>query len=193
MKNKHEFNINIFIIAGLVVMSLITGIKYLTSTEFGIVGLLLTFIYGGLLGNLAISKHTSLMKNLVFFSFIFYVIWSFLNPITIAGDNIIINKIELWVVILIGIILLEREILNSIARILKKPQKLMPAFFGTLALFVLLSVSGVDKFINLLISDYWYIGAPLLAIWLLYLYFFIGKQFKSLTGKINKTLKMVGR
>jgi len=184
-KDQPMINPYIFMISGTLLISLISGIKYLVGDVMSLLGYILIFLYGGFVGHLAMSKHTSLLKNFSFFSIIGLIVWTYLSPIQSIGGNTIIRNVEFWTLILLGIIFFEREVLNSIQRVREKPQHMYPAFIGSIAILVLFSVTGLNEYVGELFRRFWW----LLLVWFGFLYIILGKNMKRISKSIVKRLE----
>jgi hypothetical protein len=165
MKKKEELNLTIFFISGLLLMTVISAIKFANNAEFGIWSSVFTFIYGGLVGQLATTKHTSFLKNLSFGGVVFFVVWTALNPVQTAGNIVSFKSTQIQVIILLVIIFLEEEILNTFRRMRKAPTSYAPGFFGIFALLIILSKIGVLGYITDIIFKIWQVGIIVLLLW----------------------------
>jgi hypothetical protein len=183
---KDKFNLTIFFISGILFMSFISAIKYGNNVEFGLFATMLTFLYGGIVGNLAITRHTSFVKNLSFFGALFFTLWTALNPVQAVNNIISIKSTEFQVIILLAIIFFEEEVLNTFRKMRNKPTSYIPGFIGIFAVIWILSEVGVMQSITEFIFKSWKIGLLALIVWWGFL---INLALKNLDGIATKLKK----
>jgi hypothetical protein len=178
-----------FFLSGIVFMALIAVIKYVTKTDIGIVGLLVSFAFGGVVGLLAITEKDTFLKNVVFIGAFAWLIWALLVPIETVGGNWVIKKTELLAIITIVVIFLEQDFLNMIRKMTKKPTRFGVGVVGVLLLGWLLDRLG---FWEWLFQYWWVIVVSLLIFW--GWLFIRGANFlKKLLNTLTNVLERRGR
>lgn len=194
-KGKNGFKIDqmsAFLISGLIFMIVIASIKYAVMQPSSPMALIISFLFGGLVGHVAMSKKDSFLKNIVFIGAVTWIIWAILNPIDSVAGNLIIKQTEIMAIIAFVIILVEQEFVNSIRRMNSKPTKLRIGFLGLIALFILFNVSGLQKMVTTWLGQHWEIGVIVLLLWIIFLFIFLStkgvKLGKKLFNKIGRIL-----
>jgi hypothetical protein len=182
---KNKFDTQTFIISGALILFVLSGLLHLTANDFGFRTIIILFLYGGMLGIMAKSKHTSFIKNVSFFSLIFFILWTITNPLDIVSGSTIIDNMEFWILALIAVLFLDREIWNAVRRAAGKPQTLAPTFIGSMAILIVFQISGISE----LLFQYWQVMAVFLVFWFIILYFIVGKQLDKLGAAIIKRLE----
>lgn len=181
-----------FYITGILFMIVVSTIKYLTNTEMSITALLASFIFGGVVGLLATTKKDSFLKNVVFIAAIAWLIWAMLNPITTIGNSLVIKQTELLAIIAFVVIMLERDILNSINRTRHKPIHFGIGIFGITAIFYFLNSTTFWKELMSGAGYLYYLIAMILGS-LIYLYVrlkkVLGKASNSIIGVFQRKRK----
>lgn len=174
----------VFFISGAIFMVVMAAINYAVMQNMTVWNLLINFLFGGLVGHLAMSKKDTFLKNTVFIAAVAWIIWALLNPIDTVGGNLIIKKTELMAIIAFVIILVEREFVNSIRRMKDKPAKFRVGFFGAIAILILLGVSGINSAVGEFLGKHWYVLLALLLGWFIFLFIMLTKKFGSITNKL---------
>lgn len=178
-----------FFLSGAVFMTVIAGIKYATQTDIGLVSLLVSFAFGGVVGLLAVSKKDTFLKDAVFVGAFAWLLWAFLTPVQTVGNSWVVQKTELLAIITVVIIFLEQDFLNLIRRLNHKESRFGVGFVGILALTIFLSISGLSQVFFEWISQSWYVLLGVFLGWLVFLYVLINKGFRKLFGRITNKLE----
>lgn len=188
-KNKTPINMTAFVISGLLMMGLITGIKYAVGAQAGFISLIITFLYGGLVGYMILSKHQSFIKDITIFSAIIFVLWTIFQPISTVGNSVILKKVELAALALIFFMFLDYEIRGVFKQKPKKWMKYLPGFIAIIAFMIFAPTLGITQAIGEFFTKYWYIGVGILLIFWYFLYKGISKGSKTAGSRIIRFLE----
>ena len=182
-----------FFITGVLFMLLIAGIQLLVKTPIGLFGLLSSFLFGGLVGILAVTEKTSFLKDLVFFAAFAWILWAMLNPVQTVGDNLVIQSTSLLAIITFVVVFVERDIINSINRIRHKPAKFGVGFFGIILTYAFFFKTALGQMITEFMAVHWYISLGLILVWLVFLYFIISKNITRIANLLLTRIPNIGR
>lgn len=183
-KTKLPINPVVFIISGLLMMALILGIKYAVGAEAGFISLLVTFLYGGLVGHMIFSKHKSFIKDIVIFSAVLFVLWTIFQPISTVGNSLIFKRVEMAALGLIFFMFLDYEVRGVFKHKPKKWVKYFPGFIAIIAFMIFAPTLGITKAMGEFFTKYWYIMVGLLLVFWYFLFKGIAKGSKTAGSKI---------
>lgn len=177
-----------FFIGGAVYMTLIGGVKYAQGESFGLLATIGSFLFGALLGSLAVTPSKRLTKEVIFIGGGLYLLWTILNPVQNLGDNLLVNSAAFWSFIAITIIVLERELLNTLLRSLGRKEHYTPGFIGSIMLLVILHVTGAWTAMGEWMSDNQLLTSLLLLGWFGILYFIISRGLTKTAQSLARRL-----
>lgn len=155
-----------FYISGIMMMLAVGMIKYFTGSDFNILSISLYFIYGGVIGILATTTHTSLIKNVAFGSVFFILLWLlFLPVLSIDSNNWIVKQNELIILFIIGAIFVEREFWNALLRSKGKKPKAALTFIGTILFLIMFYTTDIASVVWKWWADNQWFSIVFLMIW----------------------------
>jgi hypothetical protein len=176
----------VFSISGVVLVLLITALRYFAGGNDTSMGLtLLIFVYGGIVGILAMSPHTSFIKNMLFGSVVGLIIWSFLAPVSSIGNTTVFKNLEFWLFIVLGIAFFERQVWNSIGRMMNRPASSSLGLLGNILILIWFMNSPLWGQLRDWMSSHWYFFTIGLLIWWIVLYFLFSKALAVASGQIS--------
>jgi hypothetical protein len=176
----------VFFSTGIIFMLLIAGIKYLSKTDIGFASLMVTFLFGGVVGLLAMTPKDSFIKNVVFIFTFAWLIWAFLSPVSVVGDNWVVKSTELLAIITIVVIFLEKEFWNSFNRMRNKPARFGIGFVGSIFLAILISKFGLFQAFFSLLNKHWALWVGFVLLWVIFLFFLVTRSLSKLIKKLGK-------
>ena len=160
------------ILGGLIFSAFIIGLKVLTQQNVSFWTSLLVFTAGALTGQLSGSQDRSIIKTIIFHAVLVFILWTILTPIAQGpAGTIIVKKAEITSIIIIILILLERDVLNALKKPFKRPSlATIGPIGGILILILLTSTLGLGTYITYAATHYWWVILIGLIIWWIFLF-----------------------
>jgi hypothetical protein len=145
---------------------------------------MISFLFGGVVGLLALTEKDTFLKDLVFIGAFAWLIWALLNPISTVGGNWVVKKTELLAIIAVVVIFIERDFWNIFNRLRKKKGKFGIGLLGVIALMIFLSVSGLSGLLFDWLGKNTIVLIIIVLAWFAFLYVMINKGVKKLLGRV---------
>lgn len=160
------------IIGGIIFSAFMIGLKVLTQQNVSFWTSLLVFIAGALTGQLSASEDRSIIKTIIFHAILVFILWTILTPISSGpAGTFIVKKAEITSIIIIILILLERDVLNALKKPFKRPSLAYLGPIGGILAFILFTTTlGLGTYITYLATHYWWIVLIGLIVWWIFLF-----------------------